>query len=186
MCCVGSPLALFVSPVAAPLSQVERLRHASRFALSTSRRQLARIGSSSMASPVGSSASVRKRNPILRGLLFVLGLICLALIPLSYLPGIPTFDLVLLAAFFFSMSSERMHSWMVNHRYFGKIINGYREHGLTMRMKWTAAVAIFISIGVSAVFLTDNSIIRTLLAAVLVYAVWFVFTRPTRVLEATT
>ena len=138
-----------------------------------------------MAQPVGANASIRKRNPVVRGLLFLLGMICLALIPLSYLPGIPTFDLVLLAAFFFSMSSERMHSWMVNHRYFGRIINGYREHGLTKRMKWTAAVSIFISIGVSALFLTDNSIIRTIMAAVLIYAVWFVFSRPTRVLEAT-
>jgi uncharacterized membrane protein YbaN (DUF454 family) len=32
-----------------------------------------------------------------------------------------------LAAFFFSMSSDRMHSWMLNHRYFGKVINGYRD-----------------------------------------------------------
>lgn len=136
-----------------------------------------------MGQTVSSGASIRKRNPLLRGVLFVLGLICLALIPLSYLPGIPTFDLVLLAAFFFSMSSERMHSWMVNHRYFGRIINGYREHGLTMRMKWTAAVAITLSLSVSALFLTDNSIIRTILGVVLIYAVWFVFSRPTRVLE---
>lgn len=138
-----------------------------------------------MGQPVSSDASVRKRNPLLRGVLFVLGLICLALIPLSYLPGIPTFDLVLLAAFFFSMSSERMHSWMLNHRYFGKIINGYREHGLTMRMKWTATAAITASLTISALFLTDNSIIRTILAVVLVYAIWFVFSRPTRVLEPT-
>jgi uncharacterized membrane protein YbaN (DUF454 family) len=137
-----------------------------------------------MGQPVVDNASIRKRNPFLRGLLFVLGLVCLALIPLSYLPGIPTFDLVLLAAFFFSMSSERMHSWMVNHRYFGKIINGYREHGLTMRMKWTAAVAITLSLTVSALFLTDNSILRTVLGVVLIYAVWFVFSRPTRVMEA--
>jgi uncharacterized membrane protein YbaN (DUF454 family) len=139
-----------------------------------------------MGQPVSTDAPVRKRNPLLRGLLFVLGLICLALIPLSYLPGIPTFDLVLLAAFFFSMSSERMHSWMLNHRYFGKIINGYREHGLTMRMKWTATVAITVSITVSALFLTENSIIRTVLAVVLVYAIWFVFSRPTRSVEAAT
>lgn len=139
-----------------------------------------------MARPVGGDAPVSERNPFLRAVLFVLGLICLALIPLSYLPGIPTFDLVLLAAFFFSMSSERMHSWMLNHRYFGRIINGYREHGLTMRMKWTAAVAIFLSIGASALFLTDNSVIRTVLGLVLIYAIWFVFSRPTRTIEAST
>jgi uncharacterized membrane protein YbaN (DUF454 family) len=133
-----------------------------------------------MADRAGSDAPVTERNPVLRAIFFVLGLVCLALIPLSYLPGIPTFDLVILAAFFFSMSSERMHQWMLNHRYFGRIIRGYREHGLTMRMKWVAAVAITLSIGLSGVFLTDLLPVRLVLAAVGVYAVWFVFSRPTR------
>ena len=122
----------------------------------------------------------KARNPVARALFFVLGLICLGLIPLSYLPGIPTFDLVLLAAFFFSMSSDRMHQWMLNHRYFGRIIRGYRDHGLTMRMKWIAAVAITTSLTVSAVFLTTNPLIRVILFLVGVYALWFVFSRPTR------
>ncbi|HEY6635202.1 MAG TPA: YbaN family protein, partial [Acidimicrobiia bacterium] len=119
-------------------------------------------------------------RPIVRGLFFVLGLICLAALPLSILPGIPTFDLVLLAAFFFSMSSDRMYGWMVNHPYFGKIIRGYRDHGLTMRMKWIAAVAISASLLVSGLFLTDLLWVRLVLAAVGVYAIWFVFSRPTR------
>jgi uncharacterized membrane protein YbaN (DUF454 family) len=84
------------------------------------------------------------------------------------------------------MSSDRMHNWMLNHKYFGKVINGYRDHGLTMRMKWTAAVAIVISLSISAVFLTDNSILRTILSVVGIYAVWFVFSRPTRSIDAAT
>lgn len=137
-----------------------------------------------MGQSVHAKAPSRHRNPVVRGFLFVLGLLCLALIPLSYLPGIPTFDLVLLAAFFFSMSSDRMHSWMLNHRFFGKVINGYRDHGLTMRMKWTATVGIVVSLGFSAVVLTDNSILRTVMTLVGIYAVWFVFSRPTRQVEA--
>ena len=133
-----------------------------------------------MAQPVESSAPRKARSPIVRGLLFVLGMLCLALVPLSYLPGIPTFDLVLLAAFFFSMSSDRMYGWMVNHPYFGRIIRGYRDHGLTVRMKWIAAVAISASLLVSGLFLTDLLWVRLVLAAVGVYAIWFVFSRPTR------
>ena len=133
-----------------------------------------------MAQPVETSAPRKARSPIVRGLLFVLGLICLALIPLSYLPGIPTIDLVLLAAFLFSMSSDKMYGWMVNHRYFGRIIRGYRDHGLTMRMKWVAAVGITASLLVSGVFLTDLWWVRLILVAVGIYALWFVFTRPTR------
>lgn len=133
-----------------------------------------------MAQQVKISAPRKARSPIARALLFVLGLICLALIPLSYLPGIPTFDLILLAAFFFSMSSDRMYGWMMNHRYFGRVIRGYRDHGLTMRMKWIAAIGITGSLLVSGVFLTDITWVRVILAAVGVYAIWFVFTRPTR------
>lgn len=118
---------------------------------------------------------------MLRGLLFVLGLLCLALVAISFLPGIPTFDLILLAAFFFSMSSDRMYGWMMNHRYFGRIIRGYRDHGLTMRMKWVAAVGITTSLLISGLFLTDLLWVRLVLVAVGVYAIWFVFTRPTRV-----
>ena len=59
----------------------------------------------------------------MRGVLFVLG-ISLGLIRFIYLPGISTFDLRILAAFFFSMSSEQMHNWMLNNCYFGKIIKG--------------------------------------------------------------
>ena len=133
-----------------------------------------------MAQPVETSAPRKARSPIVRGILFVLGLICLALVPLSYLPGIPTFDLVLLAAVFFSMSSDRMYGWMVNHPYFGKIIRGYRDHGLTMRMKWIAAIAITVSLSVSGLLLTDLLWIRLILLAVGIYALWFVFSRPTR------
>jgi uncharacterized membrane protein YbaN (DUF454 family) len=133
-----------------------------------------------MVRPVESSAPRKARSPILRGLLFMLGMLCLALVPLSYLPGIPTFDLVLLAAFFFSMSSDRMYGWMMNHRYFGKIIRGYRDYGLTMRMKWIAAVAISASLLVSGAFLTSLWWVRLILLAVGVYALWFVFSRPTR------
>lgn len=142
-----------------------------------------------MAQPVDASApgvaTAKKRNPILRGVFFVLGFVCLGLIPLSYLPGIPTFDLVLLAAFFFSMSSDRMHDWMLNHPYFGKIIKGYREHGLTLRMKWIAAFAMVISLGISGLLLTDLVVIRLILVAVGAYALWFVFSRPTRPADAT-
>jgi uncharacterized protein len=133
-----------------------------------------------MAQSVRSSAPRKARSPLARAVLFVLGLICLALIPLSYLPGIPTFDLILLAAFFFSMSSDRMYGWMLNHRYFGRVIRGYRDYGLTMRMKWVAAASISASLLASGLFLTDNIWIRVILAAVGIYALWFVFTRPTR------
>lgn len=119
----------------------------------------------------------KPRSRLLRGIYFVLGLICLGLAYLSFLPGIPTFDFVILAAFFFSRSSDRFHNWLVNHRVFGRIINGYRG-GLTLRMKIVATVGILASLSFSGFVLTDNQVVRTIIGLVGIYAVWFVWSRP--------
>ena len=128
----------------------------------------------------GSVASKKPRSRILRGVYLVLGLICLAFLPFSWLPGIPTFDFVILAAFFFSMSSDRLHDWILNHPVYGKMVRSYRASGLTMRMKWVAAIAITASLLFSAFVLIDNMVLRMILGAVGVFAIWFVFSRPTK------
>ncbi len=133
------------------------------------------------ASGIDQPVAPRKsRSRFLRGVFLVLGLICLALLPLSFLPGIPTFDLVILAAFFFSMSSDRLYGWITNHPVYGKMIRNYRSSGLTMRMKWVAAVSIALSLGFSAFVLIDRTWLRLVLLGVGVFAEWFVFSRPTR------
>jgi uncharacterized protein len=121
----------------------------------------------------------KPRSVLLRGVYLVLGLICVGFAAISFLPGIPTFDFVILAAFFFARSSDTLHSWLVNHKYFGRMVTAYSD-GLTTKMKWSAAIAITLSLGVSVVFLVDNRIVRTILALVWIYAIWFVFSRPTR------
>ena len=125
-------------------------------------------------------ASRKPRSRVLRGIYLVLGFICLGFVAISFIPGIPTFDFVILAAFFFSMSSDRLHGWLVNHPVYGKMIKGYRSGGLTIRMKWLAAIAITLSLTFSALVLLDNVVLRIVLGAVGVFALWFVFSRPTR------
>jgi len=125
-------------------------------------------------------ASRKPRSRVLRGIYLVLGFICLGFVAISFIPGIPTFDFVILAAFFFSMSSDRLHGWLVNHPVYGKMIKGYRSGGLTIRMKWLAAIAITLSLTFSALVLLDNVVLRIVLGAVGLFALWFVFSRPTR------
>lgn len=121
----------------------------------------------------------KPRSRLLRGVYLGLGLICLGFAYLSFLPGIPTFDFVILAAFFFARSSDRFHSWLVTHPVFGKVIDGYRG-GLTVRVKVAATIGIVASLAVSGLLLTDNQVVRTVLGLVGLYAVWFVATRPTK------
>ncbi|MGA7096259.1 MAG: YbaN family protein [Acidimicrobiia bacterium] len=134
-----------------------------------------------MDSTVDRPVAPRKsRSRLLRGVFLVLGLICLALLALSFLPGIPTFDMAILAAFFFSMSSDKLYGWIMNHPIYGKMIRSYRSGGLTMRMKWVASTAIAISLSLSIFILVDRTWLRLVLVGVGVFAVWFVFSRPTR------
>ncbi|HUO45727.1 MAG TPA: YbaN family protein [Acidimicrobiia bacterium] len=126
-------------------------------------------------------AEVRKpRSRVLRGVYFTLGLVCLGMAYLSFLPGIPTFDFVILAAFFFARSSDRFHAWLISHRIFGRIIKGYRSEGFSMRTKVLASLAVVASLSFSMFVLVDIGWLRVLLAAVGIYAVWFIMSRPTQ------
>jgi hypothetical protein len=131
------------------------------------------------------STPKKPRSRILRGVYFLLGLICVGLAYLSFLPGIPTFDFVILAAFFFARSSDRFHDWLMNHRVFGRIIRGYRG-GLTLRVKVAATIGILLSLSFSGFVLTSNQIVRTIIGLVGIYAVWFVWSRPRKSLTAVT
>ena len=123
------------------------------------------------------------RFPVVRFIYFILGLICLGFVFLSWLPGIPTADFVVLALFFFARSSRRFEMWLRNHPVFGKIIRSY-QGGLTVRAKAIALVGITISIGVSAVLLTSNTTLRVILVAVAAVAWLYVLSRPTKALSA--
>ena len=48
---------------------------------------------------------------------------------------------------------------------------------MTVRAKIVASVAVVASLGFSVVVLLDNSIVRTLLGLVGLYALWFIWTR---------
>lgn len=49
------------------------------------------------------------------------------------LPLLPTTPFVLLAAFCFGQSSERLHDWLVNHKRFGPAIRDWRAYGAISR-----------------------------------------------------
>lgn len=133
---------------------------------------------STAGEPVG---AVRKpRSRVARGIYLTLGVICVGFAYLSWLPGIPTFDFVILAAFFFARSSDRFHSWIVNHRLFGRIIRGYRSDGFSVRTKVVASLALLASLGFSVLALVDNAVLRTILGLVGLYGLWFIWSRKTK------
>jgi uncharacterized membrane protein YbaN (DUF454 family) len=90
-----------------------------------------------------------------KSLLVIAGVVSLALGILgAFLPLLPTVPLVLLSAFCFARSSERLHQWLLNHRVFGRIIRDFEAgRGVERRIKVRAIVLIWISMTASSLML---------------------------------
>jgi len=125
------------------------------------------------------------RSRLLRVIYTVLGVLFLGLgfVGVGVL-GIPTFDFILLAAFFFAMGNERLHDWIINHRLFGPMIRDYRAgKGFTLRMKITGVVAVTVSFTLTIGLAVRNFYAGAALVALAAGICWYILSRPTKRLE---
>jgi uncharacterized membrane protein YbaN (DUF454 family) len=122
------------------------------------------------------------RSRVLRSFYLVLGIFFLALAFVGIaIPLIPTVGPVLLAAFFFSKSSERFDRWLVENRLFGGIVRDWRAGiGFTVRAKTIAIAAIIVTFTISVVFVIDNAVIRVGLVALALSLVVYISRLPTK------
>jgi uncharacterized membrane protein YbaN (DUF454 family) len=99
-------------------------------------------------------------------------------------PGLPGTPLLLVAAWLFSMSNDRLYGWMLTNRWFGEVVSDYRAGlGITRRMKWTAVVSMSVVIALSITFGFEDWRLKGLLAALGAVGVWFILSRPTRLVS---
>lgn len=97
------------------------------------------------------------------------------------LPLIPTIVPVLIAAFFFSKSSERFDRWLLKNRLFGGIVKDWRAGaGFTLRIKAIGIAAIITSFTISVVFIIDVTPIRIGLVALAIALVIYLARFPTK------
>jgi uncharacterized membrane protein YbaN (DUF454 family) len=95
---------------------------------------------------------------IARILWFIAGTICVVLGAIGIvLPILPTTPFLLAAAACYYKSSERMHKWLLNNKWFGEYIRNYTEgKGIPLKTKIVAVSLLWITIGFSTVFMVDR------------------------------
>lgn len=68
-----------------------------------------------------------------------------------FLPVLPTTPFLLLAAYCYGRSSERFSHWLLTNRWFGAYITNYRQgRGIPLREKVLTLVALWLTIGFTA------------------------------------
>jgi hypothetical protein len=115
-------------------------------------------------------------RPVLRLLLFAAGLLSLAFGIIGiFLPILPTTPFLLLSAAAFAKSSTRLHDWLLNHSWFGRYIRDYlKKRGIRLRVKILAIVSLWLSIGISVLFLVPLLAVKILLVAVAAGVTWHI------------
>jgi len=114
-----------------------------------------------------------------RWLLVGVGVVSVGLGTLGiFVPLLPTTPFLLLAAACFVRSSGRLHHWLMNHRVYGPVIRGYREHrALPASSKVTILVFTWTAILSSVLILTHP--MRFVLLAPAIGATWMMIRMPT-------
>ncbi len=93
----------------------------------------------------------------IKKLLFILfGFISLFLGILGIvLPGLPTTPFLLLTAWLFVRSSDRLYNWLIEHRIFGSYIKNFQK-GMSLRTKIISIAIMWTMIFVSVFFFINN------------------------------
>lgn len=112
----------------------------------------------------------KERETLKRRLLLIAGILSTAIGILGiFVPLLPTTPFLLLAAACYIRSSQKMYNWLLNNRYFGSYIRNYIQgKGIPSKIKVITVILLWITIGLSAWFATQEVAIRVLLILVAV------------------
>ncbi|NQV60805.1 MAG: YbaN family protein [Alphaproteobacteria bacterium] len=125
-------------------------------------------------------AQPRVPSTSMRRLMLALGLVCTALGIIGIiLPIMPGTVFLLIAAWAFSRSSERLHLWLFQHPRFGRTIREWHLYGvIPARAKVLAITMMAGSFAYVAMTLNDNWIIPALVGGTLVPVAIWIASRP--------
>jgi hypothetical protein len=96
------------------------------------------------------------------------------------LPLIPTTGPLLLAAYAFARSSDRMHDWLMNHSRFGPFITDFRSgNGIPLKTKITAVTAMTLAFTYSVGWVVPGVPAKAVVLTIGIWAIWYVLRLPT-------
>jgi len=112
----------------------------------------------------------------------LLGWLCVGLAFVGiFLPGIPTTPFLLVALWAFAKSSKRFHSWLLNHKKFGPILQNWESHKVVPRKAKIVMVILQIAAVVILHYSLNNIIITIGVAILLICVALYVISLPSSV-----
>ncbi|NIZ09631.1 YbaN family protein [Pseudooceanicola sp. HF7] len=115
----------------------------------------------------------------MRILWLIFGLICVGLGIIGVvLPLLPTVPFMLLAAFSFARSNDRLHVWLVEHRRFGPAIRDWQENGaISLKAKRLATIMI-VAVYSLSILMELSAKLLVIQGGTLSLVLLFLWTRP--------
>lgn len=104
----------------------------------------------------------------MRYVLIVFGGISLILaIAGIFLPLLPTTPFLLLSAFLFAKSSDKLYNWLLEHKYFGSYIQDFRIHkSISIKAKAISLTLMWATMSYSIFYVCNSLSVKLILAGI--------------------
>lgn len=120
---------------------------------------------------------------LLKPLLIFLGSlsVLLGLVGIVF-PLIPTTPFLLLAAFFYARSSEKLYNWLLNTKWLGEYIKSFQAgNGIPLRAKYISILVLWTTSGYSVFFLIPIFWVKGIMIAIVLYITYFIWSIKSKV-----
>lgn len=123
----------------------------------------------------------KEKITIKKSLFIFLGTISLILGIIGlFLPVLPTTPFLLLTAWLYAKSSQRLYYWLLNNKYFGDYIRRYREGlGIPLKTKIIGVSSLWITILISIIFIISLITIKIFLLIIAIAVTYHILSKPT-------
>ena len=95
-----------------------------------------------------------------------------------FVPGIPTTIFLIVALWAFARSSKKFHSWLLNHKRFGPILQNWESHKVVPRNAKILMVILQISAVIIFHYSLQNIYLTVLLIITLIFVARYVLSLP--------